>query len=117
MMDTASTMLDSDHDVNHRIAQRVRELRTTRALTLDALARKSGGSRSNISLIQRCESSPNGVVLEKLAAGLGVMLASLFEGTATAQALKSPVARRDDQTQWQDPASGYVRRNVSPPGV
>jgi quercetin dioxygenase-like cupin family protein len=27
------------------------------------------------------------------------------------------VARRDDQPQWQDPASGYLRRNVSPPGV
>jgi uncharacterized cupin superfamily protein len=27
------------------------------------------------------------------------------------------VARRADQPQWQDPASGYRRRNVSPPGV
>ena len=27
------------------------------------------------------------------------------------------MARRDDQPQWRDPASGYVRRNVSPPGV
>src|SRR5262249_3108639 len=28
-----------------------------------------------------------------------------------------PLARRDDQPQWRDPASGYLRRNVSPPGV
>ncbi|MGH7470031.1 MAG: cupin domain-containing protein, partial [Longimicrobiales bacterium] len=27
------------------------------------------------------------------------------------------VARRADQVQWQDPASGYVRRNISPAGV
>ena len=27
------------------------------------------------------------------------------------------MARREDQPQWQDPASGYLRRNVSPPGV
>jgi quercetin dioxygenase-like cupin family protein len=26
------------------------------------------------------------------------------------------VARRADQTVWRDPASGYVRRNVSPSG-
>jgi quercetin dioxygenase-like cupin family protein len=26
------------------------------------------------------------------------------------------VARREDQLLWKDPASGYVRRNISPPG-
>jgi mannose-6-phosphate isomerase-like protein (cupin superfamily) len=58
------------------------------------------------------------VVLEKLAAGLGVMLASLFDPpVAAAQAPSGPVARRDDQPLWRDPASGYLRRNVSPPGV
>jgi quercetin dioxygenase-like cupin family protein len=55
-------------------------------------------------------------VLEKLAAGLGVMLASLFDAPAAPQP-SGPVARREDQPQWRDPASGYVRRNVSPPGV
>ena len=71
-----------------------------------------------ISLIERGESSPTAVVLEKLAAGLGVTLASLFDApAAAAQAPSGPVARRDDQPQWRDPASGYLRRNVSPPGV
>jgi transcriptional regulator with XRE-family HTH domain len=70
-----------------------------------------------ISLIERGESSPTAVVLEKLAAGLGVMLASLFDAPAAGQAPSGPVARRADQPQWQDPASGYRRRNVSPPGV
>jgi len=74
-------------------------------------------SRSMISLIERGESSPTAVVLEKLAAGLGVMLASLFDAPETAPVPPGPVARRDDQPQWQDPASGYLRRNVSPPGV
>jgi transcriptional regulator with XRE-family HTH domain len=111
-------MLDSAHDLDRRIAERVRELRATRGLSLDAIAAKSGVSRSMISLIERGESSPTAVVLEKLAAGLGVMLASLFDvPAASAQAPSGPVARRDDQPQWQDPASGYVRRNVSPPGV
>jgi transcriptional regulator with XRE-family HTH domain len=111
-------MEETASDLNQRIAERVRELRATQALSLDALATKSGVSRSMISLIERGESSPTAVVLEKLAAGLGVMLASLFDAPATAmQTASGPVARREDQPQWQDPASGYLRRNVSPSGV
>jgi transcriptional regulator with XRE-family HTH domain len=107
----------AESDLNQRIAERVRELRAGHGLSLDALATKSGVSRSMISLIERGESSPTAAVLEKLAAGLGVMLASLFDAPAAAQAPSGPVARRDDQPQWRDPASGYLRRNVSPPGV
>jgi glyoxylate utilization-related uncharacterized protein len=55
-------------------------------------------------------------VLDKLASGLGVTLGALFEAP-TAPAHSGPVARRDEQPQWQDPASGYLRRNVSPSGV
>ena len=43
-------------------------------------------------------------------------LASLFDPPAAAKQVLSPVARRKDQAEWQDPASGYVRRNVSPAG-
>jgi transcriptional regulator with XRE-family HTH domain len=111
-------MKEAAFDVNRRIADRVRELRSAQSLSLDALAAKSGVSRSMISLIERGESSPTAVVLEKLAGGLGVTLASLFDAPAsTAQAPVGSVARRADQPQWRDPASGYVRRNVSPPGV
>lgn len=110
-------MADSPSDLNRRIAERVRELRAAQHLSLDALAGKSGVSRSMISLIERGESSPTAVVLEKLAAGLGVMLASLFDAPATSRIPGGPVARREDQPTWQDPASGYLRRNVSPPGV
>jgi len=119
MMDIVSTIMETiASDLNERIAERVRELRAKRGLSLDALASKSGVSRSMISLIERGESSPTAVVLEKLAAGLGVMLASLFDAPAAAsQPPSGPVARRDDQPQWQDPASGYLRRNVSPPGM
>ena len=119
MVDIVSIIMEAiATDLNERIAERVRELRAQRGLSLDALARKSGVSRSMISLIERGESSPTAVVLERLAAGLGVMLASLFDAPAAApQTPSGPVARRDDQPQWQDPASGYLRRNVSPPGV
>src|SRR5947208_3599196 len=118
MVDIPSIIKEAVSDLNQRIAERVRELRAARGLSLDALASKSGVSRSMISLIERGESSPTAVVLEKLAAGLAVTLPSLFDApAAAAPAPEGPVARRDDQPQWQDPASGYVRRNVSPPGV
>src|SRR5260370_11956140 len=79
MMDTVSTMGESASDLNQRIADRVGKLRAAQGLSLDALAAKSGVSRSMISLVERGESSPTAVVLGKLAAGLGVMLASPFD--------------------------------------
>jgi transcriptional regulator with XRE-family HTH domain len=115
MMEDSSIMVDAAAtDLNQRIARRVRALRTARGLSLEALAAASGVSRSMISLIERGESSPTAVVLEKLGAGLGVTLASLFDDPAAAA---EPVRRRRDQPVWQDPASGYRRRNVSPAGV
>jgi transcriptional regulator with XRE-family HTH domain len=99
--------------INDRIADRVRQLRSARGLTLETLADSSGVSRSMISLIERGESSPTAIVLEKLATGLGVTLAALFEPPA---APAEPVSRRADQLQWRDPQSCYVRRNVSPSG-
>lgn len=104
---------EASSGLNDRIAQRVRDLRAQRGLSLDALAAHCGVSRSMISLIERGESSPTAVLLEKLATGLGVSLASLFEAPAPAA---DPVSRLTGQLQWRDPHSGYVRRNVSPSG-
>jgi transcriptional regulator with XRE-family HTH domain len=103
---------DSSQDINQRIADRIGALRAERGLSLDALAKKSEVSRSMISLIERGETSPTAVVLDKLAFGLGVTLASLFEAPRPDA---SPVARREDQLQWTDPQSGYTRRAISPP--
>ena len=100
--------------INVRIAGRVRVLRADLGMSLDALAAKCDVSRSMISLVERGESSPTAVVLEKIAAGLGVPLATLFDD---ASAPASPVSRRGDRTPWRDPQSGYVRRNISPPSV
>ncbi len=97
--------------LHDRIAARVRERRAERGLSLEALAARSGVSRSMISLVERGEASPTAVVLEKLAVGLGVTLGSLFDAGAEPS---PPVARRDEQPVWVDPASGYERRNVSP---
>ncbi|HEX4385557.1 MAG TPA: XRE family transcriptional regulator [Myxococcales bacterium] len=97
-------------DINSRIAERVRALRGS--LSLDTLAARCDVSRSMLSLVERAESSPTAVVLEKIATGLGVPLASLFEDAGGA----SPVSHGKDRVPWRDPESGYIRRNISPPG-
>ena len=103
----------SDQSVLHdRMAARIRELRAARGLSLEALAGRSGVSRSMISLVERGEASPTAVVLERLAVGLEVTLGSLFDSGPAAS--PSPVARRAEQPLWVDPGSGYERRNVSP---
>ena len=104
-------------DINTRIAQRLRELRDARGYSLEALAERSGVSRSAISLIERGQSSPTAVVLDKLAIGLSVALASFFDDSEdrNAGSPSSPMIRRSEQPVWQDPASGYIRRRLSPP--
>ncbi|MDR3426927.1 MULTISPECIES: helix-turn-helix domain-containing protein [Silvimonas] len=101
-------------DINTRIAARVSGLRKARNMSLDALASSSDVSRSMISLIERGQSNATAVVLEKLAVALGVTLASLFEDQP---ATPAPLIRRHEQPEWRDPQSGYLRRNISPPGV
>lgn len=98
-------------DINARIASRVRTLRTELGLTLDTLAAKCDVSRSMLSLIERGESSATAVVLDKIATGLGVSLASLFDDGS---APPNPIARGAERVPWRDPASGYLRRNISP---
>lgn len=107
-------MESAGSDIDARLAARLRALRAERGLTLDGLAERSGVSRSMISLVERGESSPTANVLDRLAAGLGTTLASLLAEGERGDA--SPLARRADQPSWRDPGTGYLRRNLSPPG-
>jgi transcriptional regulator with XRE-family HTH domain len=110
-----STIVDiSEDSIDRRVAAQVRRLRSQRRLSLNTLAKRSGVSRSMISLIERGEASPTAVLLERLATGLGIALAQLFDAPVEALHPSPSVARRSRQPVWRDPASGYVRRNVSP---
>ncbi len=97
--------------INARLAARVRALRTSGAMSLEALATRCDVSRSMLSLIERGESSATAVVLEKIATGLGVALAALFDDPAVPA---KPISHGSERTSWRDPQSGYVRRNISP---
>jgi transcriptional regulator with XRE-family HTH domain len=100
--------------ITSRIALRMRALRTGRSLSLEDLAQRSGVSRSMLSLIEREESSPTAVVLNKIAAGLGVPLAAFFEDPAAGA---GPLSRARDRRPWRDPQTGYLREVLSPSGI
>jgi transcriptional regulator with XRE-family HTH domain len=101
-------------DIDVRIGARIRALRAKRKLTLDALARRAGVSRAMLSRIERGESSATAQLLGKVCGGLGITLSVLFSET---QAPVRPLARRQDQPTWRDPATHYLRRSVSPAGT
>jgi transcriptional regulator with XRE-family HTH domain len=110
-----STILESVDAaaINSRIGAEVRRRRIERRLSLDALASLCGVSRSNLSLIERGESNPTAVVLCKIAAAFGVPLGDLL-GARGASPVEQPLTTPAQQSVWRDPASGYVRRSLSP---
>ncbi|KQU54645.1 DNA-binding protein [Bosea sp. Leaf344] len=99
-------------DLDRRLGQKLKAARQARGWTLEDLAGRTGVSRAMVSRVERGESSPTATLLMKLTTGLGISLSSLFGDRAAG----GPVARRAEQPVWQDPASCYVRRNVSPAG-
>lgn len=107
-------MRSPEADIDGRIGARIRALRAGRDLTLDGLAALADVSRAMLSRIERGESSPTAQLLNRICGGLGVTLSALF---AEAETPASPLARHADQPSWRDPASHYLRRNVSPPGT
>ena len=101
-------------DIDALIAARLLALRQARALSLAALAERSGVSKAMISKIERAESSPTAALLGRLAAGLGVPLAQLFAEDGGAP--PKPLRRRAEQATWRDPEAGYLRRQVAEGG-
>jgi transcriptional regulator with XRE-family HTH domain len=96
---------------DEQLGLRLKALRRARGMTLDVLAEASGVSRAMISRVERGEASPTAALLGRLCATLGVSMSSFF---ATDAEDGSPLSRAAAQTVWRDPATGYVRRNVSP---
>ncbi len=107
-------MENSDAELELAIGERLKALRAAAGLTLDQLADRSGVSRAMISRIERAEASPTAALLARLCEGLGLTLSAFFAPEETSF---SPLSRRGEQRLWRDPATGYLRRSVSPPGM
>lgn len=104
---------DTDTDIDRQLGERLKAARQRLGLTLDDLACRTKVSRAMISRVERGESSPTAALLVRLGSGLGLSLSALLGAAEGA----GPLARREAQAVWRDPASGYVRRNVSPRGT
>ncbi|MFM2486454.1 helix-turn-helix domain-containing protein [Celerinatantimonas yamalensis] len=97
------------------ISTKLKTLRKRQSLTLDALAKRSGISRSMISLIEREQSSPTATVLNKLADALGTSLPKLLSDSLEETISETQcVSSIENQKTWQDPESGYIRRQLTP---
>lgn len=97
------------------LGERVRAERVRRDLSLDALAARSGVSRSMISAVERGRKAATILVLDRIATGLDTSLARLLAGETKARVILLPSQK---QTVAKD-RSGWERRILSPvlPGV
>lgn len=95
------------------LATRINNERTTRNWSLTELAERSGVSRSMIHKIESGTSSPTAEVLVRIAAAFGMTMSVLI---ARAEAQGGRLARASEQLEWRDPKTGYLRRQLSPPG-
>ncbi|MEE1664912.1 XRE family transcriptional regulator [Streptomyces sp. WAC07094] len=107
--DVDGEVIDS---VDARLAGRLAELRAERGWSLEELAERSGVSRSTLSRAERAEISPTASLLNRLCAVYGRTMSRLL---SEVEAEPAQVLRAAEQTVWQDSASGFVRRSVSPP--
>lgn len=99
-------------DIDRRIAERLRGLRSARGWPLDELARRSGVSRATLSRLENAEVSATATVLGKLCAAYGLTVSRLM---VMAEGAFAPRVPRGDQLVWRDPETGFERRSVSPP--
>ncbi|HET6735028.1 helix-turn-helix domain-containing protein [Mycobacterium sp.] len=97
------------------LGAQVQSLRIDRGLTLRELADLSDVSVSMLSSVERGEKAPTVVVLDRIASGLDVTLASLV---AEPDVERIIVRRADDQDQVDEPG-GWQRTILTPvvPGV
>jgi transcriptional regulator with XRE-family HTH domain len=93
--------------------ERLRGARKARNWAIGRLAAESGVSRAMISKIERGESSPTAVLLGKLSAALELSVSELL---APRDGRPGAVRRAAVIPRWQDPGTGYLRRQVSTPG-
>ncbi|MDQ1050126.1 transcriptional regulator with XRE-family HTH domain [Streptomyces sp. V4I2] len=98
--------------VDARLGVRLAELRAEHGWSLGELAERSGVSKSTLSRAERAEISPTASLLNRLCGVYGRTMSQLLSEVEAEPAL---LVRAADQPVWEDRASGFVRRSVSPP--
>ena len=110
MVYTGDTMVSDA--LTDSLGRTVAAARAEHGLSPAALARASGVSRAMIGKVERGEAQATAALLARLSGALGMTLSELV---AYAEGDDRRLVRAADQPTWTDPATGYVRRALSPP--
>lgn len=99
-------------ELGRRVAEKLREARRVRGLSLEDLARASGVSRAALSQIETHKSNPTLALLWKIAVGLGIPFAELIGESKSGAA----VLRRADAPVLRSPDGKLESRPLAPAG-
>lgn len=78
--DETSQLETTEHMLSAVIAQRVREFRTQRSLTVTQLAERTGLSKAMLSKIENAQTSPSLTTLSRLSTAFDVPVTAFFRG-------------------------------------
>jgi transcriptional regulator with XRE-family HTH domain len=99
------------NDPTNALAFHLKAEREARGWSLADLATRAQVSKAMLSRIERGESSPTAALLGKISGAFGLTISHLL---TPPEAPAERLRRSQDQEIWRDPATGYLRRQVSP---
>ena len=102
-------------DISLRLAKRLKKARKSQSLSLEALSRLSGVSRSMLSQIERGESSPTVAILWNLTNALNIDFSGLLDGKPNDDGAIKEVVRAEQTPVILSKGSGCRIRILSPP--
>ncbi|WP_146584707.1 helix-turn-helix domain-containing protein [Puniceibacterium confluentis] len=106
-------MTEEPEDILSRLPTRLRDARRAQGLSLDAVAKVSGVSRSMVSQIERGTSSPTIATLWNLTRALQVDFAGLLDGATTGAGIE--LLRNDEVPTIDNRGKSCRLRILSPP--
>jgi transcriptional regulator with XRE-family HTH domain len=98
-------------DPTESLASRLRSEREARGWSLADLAERAQVSKAMLSRIERAESSPTASLLGRISGAFGLTISQIL---APQEEQGRRLRRWAEQEIWRDPATGYLRRQVSP---
>ncbi len=99
------------------LGKHLQHLRKSRKLTLEALSKKSGVSRSMLSQIERGQANPTFATLWNLSHALGLEMSELVEALESTQPAESSISylTAANTPRISNPSSGCTLRILAPP--
>lgn len=93
------------------LGQSIRTLRLKRGMSLEALAKQTGLSRSGLSKVERGEAVPGTTNLSRIAEALGTTFAAIVSPPTEGEVV---VLKADEQPTMVDGETGFSRRCIAP---